>query len=111
MKIVQILIGADGVHVGIDPLAGLEFEVCEPHALPLGQGVHNLRSRVFQRLHREAHRPLDAGEIIVDPGAGLHKERCRHPHQVELKRDIRLEEGLDLPDRKLSFTKIQDRLI
>ena len=73
VQLIQHLVGADGVHVGVDALAGREAVVGQGHPLPLGQRLHALRAAVVQALDREGNRPLDAVEVVIDARVGQHE--------------------------------------
>ena len=93
MEIIQLLIPADGVHVGVQPLAHGELVAVQGHALPLGQGVDHLGvpARVG---HVEGHGPLHAVQIVVQAGGRLHKQGGGHPAQVERTAQIVLKQAL-----------------
>ena len=57
VEVVDLLVTADGVHVGEKSLAGVKLIALERQALPLGQRMHDLR--VYPNVRNvEAHRPL-----------------------------------------------------
>ena len=93
MEIVQFLVPADGVHVGVQPLPHRELVAVEGQALPLGQGVDHLG--VPPRVgHVEGHRALHAVEVVVQAGGRLHKQGGGHPAQVERTAQIVLKQAL-----------------
>ena len=94
VQVVQlVLVPADGVHVGVDALAGVEAVALQRQPLPLGQGLHHLRPVVGAE-DIEGHRPLIAVQVVVQAGLLIHKQGCRHPVKVQLGPQIVLKQPL-----------------
>ena len=111
MEIVQILVGADGVHVGVQTFAGHKIQIGQLHALPFRQRVDDLGAHIRHRLDRKCHRTLDAVEIVVDAGSGLHEQRCGDADEVQFEGQIRLEKRFDLADGAFRLAHIQQTAI
>ena len=77
---VQLLVPADGVHVGVQTLAGLEVIALEGHALPLGQGVDHLGG-LFHAVDIKGDRALHAVQVVVQAGLGGDEQGGGHPVQ------------------------------
>ena len=65
MQIIQILIPADGIHIGINAAAGAKAVALERQTFPFGETVHHLHITVhFQ--HVKLNRALHTVEIVVE---------------------------------------------
>ena len=84
VEVVQLFVGADGVHVGIEAVArgNAVFGQFEP--FPLGQRVDHFGTCLTHILNGESHGPFGSVQVVVDTCAREHEERCRHPTQVQL---------------------------
>ena len=82
MEIVQILVPADGIHVGVQALAGVELIALQSQTLPLGQRVDH-HGGVVHGPDVEGDGALHAVEVVVEAGAGLHEEGSGDPAQIE----------------------------
>ena len=82
VEVVQVLVPADGVHITVQALAHPEAVILEGLALPLCQRLDHLcfNAAVF---HIEGDFPLDAVQVVVQAGRGLHKERCGHAVEIQ----------------------------
>ena len=79
------LIPADGIHVGVQPGIHRKPYVPERLPLPLGQTVYHLRP-VLDLWHAgdiEADRTLHTAEIVIEPGGGIHEQRCGGTNQMQ----------------------------
>src|SRR4030042_6579585 len=101
MQVIQQLIRADGVHIGVQTFARLQTKICQLQPLPLRQRLDNFSAAVLHGLNWKYHRSLDTVKIIVDAGTREHEQRGSHAHQIQLERQVTLEELLDLSDRQL----------
>ena len=77
VDVVQLLVGADGVHVGVKTVSGGDLVGSELHAFPLGQRVHHLGPAVAQIADRERHGALHAVQVVVDARARKDEQRRR----------------------------------
>ena len=82
--VVQLLVCADGVHVGDDAKAGLRLVLGQRQALPLRKGVHHLGHGIVHVLDGEADGALHAVEVVVDAQAPQHEERRRDATKPQL---------------------------
>ena len=82
VEVVQVLVPADGVHVGVEALAHLELVALQSQALPLGQGVDHLGG-AFHAVDVEGHGALHAVQVVVEAGGGGHKQGGGHPVQTQ----------------------------
>ena len=98
MEVVQVLVGTEGVHVGIDAAARGDTQFREFQALPFGQGVHDLGLLLVQAPDRKADGALDAVQVVVDTCSGEDRHRRRDAQERELGGEVVLEHvfhGLD----------------
>jgi len=102
VDVVQLLIAADGVHIGIEALAHAEIIAFEGIALPLGQGMHHL-ALLAHGGHIEGDGALKAVEVIVHAGGFLDKQRSGYAAQIQRVGKLLLEIVLDEFDGHLHF--------
>ena len=101
VEVVQnLLVPADGVHVGIDALAGEEAVAVECHALPLCQGLHHL-GLCPGHGDFKLHRPLHAVEVVVQAGHLLHEEGGGDPVEAQGGGEVVLKEAMQQADGHL----------
>ena len=110
MKIVSVLITANGVHIGIKPFARLKAVSAERLPLPFCQRLDYLDLAVIV-LHIKRHRTFNAVESIVKAGVRAHKKRCGNAGQVQLNGKITLKKILNLFNRDLSLPDIEQRTV
>ena len=77
VQVAQLLVCANGVHVGVNAITGLHIVFGEGEALPLGQRVHHFGPGIAQILDGEIHSALFAAEVVVDAQTAQHKQRSR----------------------------------
>ena len=77
VDVVQLLVGADGVHVGVQPVSRGDLVGPQFHAFPFGQRVHHLGPAVAQIADRERHGALHAVQVVVDARARKDEQRRR----------------------------------
>ena len=75
MDVAQLLVGADGVHVSVDAVAGLHVILGKGQALPLGQRVHHFGACVAEVFDREIHSAFFTAEVVIDAQTAQHKQR------------------------------------
>ena len=107
MRVIQRLVRADGVHIGVYPLALRDGKLRQRHAFPFGQGLDDLGAGGVHLADGERDRLLGAVQIVVDAGACQHEERGGHPHQVKLESQIGLKILLDQVDGLLGLAHIK----
>ena len=98
MGVVQLLVGADGVHVGVQPVSGGDFVGAELHALPLGERVHHFGPPVAQVADGKRHGALHAVQVVVDARAREHEERGGDAPQPERAGELVGEDFLEVRD-------------
>ena len=98
VQVVELLVAADGVHVGVDALAGAIAVLAQRHALPLGKRLDHLDVLLGRPRHVEAHGTLHAVEVVVEAGALEHEERRRHAGQIHLAPQFALERVTNVLD-------------
>ena len=91
MQVVQFLVSADGIHVGIDAVARLYLVLSQRQSLPLRQGVNHLGLRIAQVLDGKRHGAFHTVQIVVDTQSLQHKQGSRHTTQAQFRGDILLE--------------------
>ena len=93
VEVVHLLVAADGVHIGIEPLAGGEAVGTEGEALPFGERVDDLGG--FMGLGDvEADGALDAVEVVVKAGVRVDEQGSGHAAQTERVCEIFFEAAL-----------------
>ena len=73
MDVVQLLVPADGVHVGVQTVANAEVIPLQSQALPFCQGVND-GGLTVGILDVEDNGALYAAEVIVQAGCAVHKQ-------------------------------------
>lgn len=111
MEVVQLLIGSDGIHVGINAKAWFNMVFGQRESLPFSQRMNNFCLGVTQVLDGERHRALHAIEVIVDAQALHHKQRCRHTRQTQFGCQILLKEILDQLNALLRLMLVKQGLV
>ena len=74
VEIVEFLVSADGVHVGVKSFSDPEAVIPERHALPLGEGLDDLRL-CSSVLDVEGDFAFITVQVIVQAGGCLQKQR------------------------------------
>ena len=110
VQVIQLLVAPDGVHVGVDPLAGMKIVAIEGHALPFGQRMHHLRLHARCR-DIEGDRTFHAVEVVIEAGGRVYKQRCGHALEVQGLGQMVLKGALDQADGRLRFIQGQGRFI
>ena len=95
VDIVQILIGAKGVHISIDASARQHFKFGKLQSLPFGKRMNHLSLAFPHTFDRETDRALHPVEVIIDTCSGQHDHRGCHPEKGELGGQIVLKHSFD----------------
>ena len=95
MEVVQVLVGTQGVHVGIDAAARGDAELGQFQPLPLREGMDHFRRPLVQAPDGEADGPLHTVQVIVDTRSGQDRHGSGHAQQCELGGQVVLEHVLD----------------
>ena len=107
MEVVQLLIPADGVHVGVEPLSGVELIALQSQALPLGQGVDHLGG-VLHPVDLKGDGALHPVQVIVEAGGGGDEQGGRHPVQAQGTGEAVLEQTLEQADGLLGLIEAEE---
>ena len=107
VDVIQRLIPADGVHIGIKAVAHSEMVALQGKALPLCQRMHHL-SFCTHGGNIEADRPFVAIEVIVQAGILGNEQGGRHALEVQGRGKLILEGCLDIGDCALGVVSIQN---
>ena len=75
MKVSQLLICADGVHIGINAVSRFDVVIGQSQSFPFGQRVYHFGLRISQIFDRERNRSLYSVQIIVDSHPFQYEER------------------------------------
>ena len=102
MEVVDLLVAADGVHIGKQALADVELIALQRQPLPLRKRMDDLRLGVYVG-DVKADRTLVAVQVIVQAGGLLHEQRRGHAAQIERVGQICLKIALDEFDRALQL--------
>jgi hypothetical protein len=113
--VVEEVVLADRLHVGVDALARLATELAERDALPLRRRLHDLRVEPLLQAQpaRELHGRARAVPVqhVVDAALPRHDERHLDHLEVQLLAEAVLDEALDLMERLHPFQGPQERLV
>lgn len=96
MQVAQFFVAADGIHVGVQPLAGRKSVLVQRHPFPLGQRMDDL-CRPAGLGNIEGYRPLHTVQVIVETGGGIDKEGGRHPPEIERAGQMILKQPFGVP--------------
>ena len=66
VEVIQFLIGADGIHIGVDAVATLHLLLGQSQSFPLCQRVYYLGPLLAHVLDRERHGAFNAVQVVVD---------------------------------------------
>ena len=102
VEVVQILVPADGVHIGVQALARVELVTLQGQALPLGQGVDH-HGGVVHPPDVKGHRALHAVQVVVQAGGGRHEQGGGHPVEAQGPAEPVLEQALEQADGLLGL--------
>ena len=107
VQVVQLLVGTDGVHVGIDAVARLHLVLRQRQTLPLRQRVNHLGTGVAQILDGERDGTLHPVQVVVDAQTLQHEQRRRHTAQTQLRGQVLLEKLLNQFNTLLRLLHVQ----
>jgi len=105
---VEGLVGADGVHVGVDAFAWGEAVVGEGHAFPLGEGLDDFGVLVVEVFDGEGDGTFDAVEVVVDACVCEDEEGRGDAEEVECVGEIGLEALLDEADGAFGLAEVEE---
>ena len=108
VEVVEILVAADSVHIGIYALTGSKAVTHQRHALPLGKRLYDLCDRI-NSLDIKADRTLNAVKIIIESRCGIDKQRRGCALQVKCGSELALKRLLEITYRGLSLIKVEYR--
>ena len=83
VQVVQLLVSADGVHIGDDAVALGHLVLSQRHTLPLCKRVYHLGLSLGHILYGKCHGALRSAQVVVHAESLQHKERCRHTAQAQ----------------------------
>ncbi len=107
MDVVQALVPANGVHVGIQTVAGVETVALEGQPLPFGQGMNHLALGPAHGGDVEAYGALHTVEVVVEAGVFVHEQRRGNPAEIQSKFQILLKTAFDKLDGPLHVVTIE----
>ena len=110
MGVVHLLVPADGIHIGEQPLADIELVALQGETLPLGQRVNYL-SGGSHIGNVEGDRALHTVEVVVKTRILIHKQGGGHPTQIQGITQIHLKITLDEFNGPLHFVDGEGRMI
>ena len=65
VEIIQLLITADRVHIGVKTFARLKIILLQRHALPFCEGMDNLDGLAGHACKVELHRAFHAAQVVI----------------------------------------------
>ena len=83
VDVVQLFVGADGVHIRVESVASRDAISSQLHALPFGQRVHHLGTSVAHIFDGERYGALHAVEVVVQARIGKDEEGRRDASEAE----------------------------
>ena len=96
MDVVDLLLGAQCVHVGVYPAARSRMHHGQLPTFPFGQRVHHLGSRAAETLYGKGYGVFRPVEVVVEARLLHDGYRGRYAKQRQLRRQVVLEHVLDL---------------
>ena len=106
VEIVERLVAADGVHVGIQPFVHLKAVLFERQPLPFGEGVHDL-PLLADGGDVEGDGAFGAAQIVVEAGVGGDEEGRGNALQAQRALEFCLEAVFDIADGALQIVAAQ----
>ena len=110
VQIVQLLVAADGVHIGDQTLTGAVAVLVQGIALPLGKAVNDL-GVVVQAGDIELHGALHAVQVVVQAAALRYKQGRGDAVQVQRQTQLFLKDRLDQSDCLLGVVQPQQAFV
>ncbi len=111
MEIIQLLVPADGVHIGVKAGPGGKAVGGKGHPLPLGQGLDNLDLGAADVQNIELDRALHPVEVVVKSCLGTHEKGGGNPGEVHGVGQLGFKEILSGFNGHLGLQKIQLRKV
>ena len=111
VEVVKLFVGTNGVHVGIDAIAGLDIIVGKGESLPFGEGVNHLRFLVAQAFDGECYGALYTVEVVVDAKTLEYEQGCGDATQTQLCGEVGLKEVLDELYTLLGLLQVEKGLV
>ena len=108
VDVVQLLVGPQCIHVGVNPVAVGDPVIGQHHPLPFGKRVNDLRHGPFHIPDLKRNRPFGTVQVIVDPGPALDEKGGGHPPELQFGRQVQFEEILDHFDGPFGLLQAQD---
>ena len=110
MEVVHFLVTADGVHIGEQTLAHVEFIALQRQTFPLGQRMHHLT--VGGHIGDiEGNRAFHAVQVIIQTGVLADKQGSGNAAQIQRLPQIDLKVTLDELDGALHLVDRQRRFV
>ena len=106
VEIVERLVAADGVHVGIQPFVHLKAVLFERQPLPFGEGVHDL-PLLADGGDVEGDGAFGAAQVVVEAGVGGDEEGRGDALQAQGALEFGLEAVFDIADGALQIVAAQ----
>ena len=110
VKVVQVLIPADGVHIRIESIAHGEVVPLQGQPLPFGQRMHHLGISLHRR-NVKGNRALIAVQVVIQAGVLRDKQWGGDPFQIQCFGEFFLKCFFDVGNGPLSVVGVQHRLI
>ena len=108
VDVVQFLVPADGVHIGVQAVAHGKMIPLQSQPLPLGQRVHHLGIGSY-RGDVEGNGTLIAVQVVVQAGVFGDEQGSGDPLQIQCGGELLLEGGFDVGDGTLGVVGVQLR--
>ena len=103
MQVIRSVVPTDGVHIGIDALAGRVAEKAELHPLPFGERLHDL-DLLPRGADRKGDLALRTVQVVIDPPPRLHDDGRGDAVKAQRGGEPHLKQVLDVLDGALRLT-------
>ena len=111
VKVVQLFVASDGVHVRNDAESGLHLVFGQRYALPFCQTVHHFGHGLVHVLDGERHGTFNAAEVIVEAQSSEYEERGCYSAQSQFGTEAAQKEILYFFYGKFCLLQIQQGTI
>ena len=83
MKVIEVFVSSDGVHIGVDAVSRLDSVFAECHSLPLCKGLYDFHFQFVNILKCKAYSSFRAVQVVVETGLRVNKKRCRYTAKLQ----------------------------
>ena len=110
VEVVELLFGAQRIHVGVDASAGCGLQLGQLASFPLRQRVDHLGHLVVTVAHGKRYGSFRAVQVVVQTTAAQDDQRCSDTQQGQLSREVVLKHLLHLTNGTLGTFCVGNRV-